>query len=97
MSAFVRYLPAAAELLPWLLNLATWLLARSLNMPEPLVHATGLFVFVRVQAFENSFLKALCPKRLMRRLLLVVRFQHSHLPYSKHFRECWNQRTTSKF
>jgi hypothetical protein len=23
MSAFVRYLPAAAELLPWMLNLAT--------------------------------------------------------------------------
>ena len=43
MSAFVRYLPAAAELLPWSLNLATWLVARSLNMPEPLVHATGLF------------------------------------------------------
>ena len=77
MSAFVRYLPAAAELLPWLLNLATWMLARSLNMPEPLVHAAGLFVFVRVQAFENSFLKALCPKRLMRQIL-VVRFQHSH-------------------
>ena len=71
MSAFVRYLPAAAELLPWMLNLATWLLARSLNMPEPLVHATGLFVFVRVQAFENNILKALCPKRLMRRLLAL--------------------------
>jgi hypothetical protein len=71
MSAFVRYLPAAAELLPWLLNLATWLLARSLNMPEPLVHAIGLFVFVRVQAFENSCLKAMCPKRLMRRLLAL--------------------------
>ncbi len=73
MSAFVRYLPAAAELLPWMLNLATWLLARSLNMPEPLVHATGLFVFVQVQAFENSFLKALCPKRVMRRLLILCR------------------------
>jgi hypothetical protein len=72
MSAFVRYLPAAAELLPWLLNLATWLVARSLNMPEPLVHATGLFVFVRVQAFENSFLKALCPRRLVRRLLALI-------------------------
>ena len=72
MNAFVRYLPAAAELLPWLLNLATWLLARSLNMPEPLVHAAGLFVFVRVQAFENSFLKALCPRRLMRRLLEFI-------------------------
>ena len=73
MSAFVRYLPAAAELLPWLLNLATWLVARSLNVPEPLVHAAGLFVFVRVQAFENSFLKALCPKRLKRRLLALCR------------------------
>jgi hypothetical protein len=73
MSAFVRYLPAAAELLPWLFNLATWLLARSLNMPEPLVHATGIFLFVQVQAFENSFLKALCPKRLMRRLLTLCR------------------------
>jgi len=69
MSAFVRYLPAAAELLPWLLNLATWLVARSLNVPEPLVHATGLFVFMRAQDFENRFLKALCPRRLMRRLL----------------------------
>jgi hypothetical protein len=73
MSAFVRYLPAAAELLPWMLNLATWLVARSLNMPEPLVHAAGLFVFVQVQAFENSFLKALCPKRLMRRLFALRR------------------------
>ena len=42
-------------------------------MPEPLVHATGLFVFVRVQDFENSFLKALCPKRLKRRLLALCR------------------------
>jgi hypothetical protein len=73
MSAFVRYLPAAAELLPWMLNLATWLLARSLNMPEPLVHAAGLVVFVRVQTFENSVLKALCPKRLMRRLFTLCR------------------------
>ena len=80
MSAFVRYLPAAAELLPWMLNLATWLLARSLNMPEPLVHATGLFVFVRVQAFENSFLKALCPKRFMRHLLGLIPAQKGDLP-----------------
>jgi hypothetical protein len=71
MSAFVRYLPAAAEVLPRLLNLSTWLVARSLNMPEPLVHATGLFVFVQVQAFENNCLKALCPKRLWRRLLAL--------------------------
>jgi hypothetical protein len=49
------------------------MLARSLNMPESLVHATALFVFVRVQAFEDRFLKALCPKRLMRRLLALRR------------------------
>ena len=73
MSAFIRYLPAAAELLPWLLNLATWLVARSLNMPEPLVHATGLFVFIRLQAFESSVLKTLCPKPLMHRLLALRR------------------------
>jgi len=54
-------------------RLATLLLARSLNMPEPLVHATGLFVFVRVQAFEkkafeNSIARSLCPVRVARRL-----------------------------
>jgi hypothetical protein len=48
-------------------------LARVLNMPQPLVHAAGLFVFLQVQAFENSVLKALCPKRLMRRLLASCR------------------------
>jgi hypothetical protein len=47
--------------------------ARSLNMPEPMVHAAGVFVFVQLQAFENSFLKALCPKRLWRRLLASCR------------------------
>ena len=73
MSAFVRYLPAAAELLPWMLNLATWLLARSLNMPEPLVHSTGVFVFAQVQAVEISFAKSLRPFRLARRLLAWCR------------------------
>jgi DNA-binding transcriptional LysR family regulator len=33
-------------------NLAVWALARSLNMPEPVVHDTGVFVFVQVQSFE---------------------------------------------
>ena len=49
-------------------NLAVWVLARSLNMPEPLVHDTGVFVFVRVQAIENRIGKALCPIRLVRQL-----------------------------
>ena len=56
-------------LIPWLLNLATWALARSLNMPEPLVHDTGVFVFAQVQAIENRVGKALCPMRLKRRLV----------------------------
>jgi hypothetical protein len=59
---------ALAALAPLAAKLTTWLLARSLNMPEPLVHATGLFVLVRVQAFENSITQSLCPVRLTRRL-----------------------------
>jgi hypothetical protein len=49
-------------------NLATWLLARTLNMPQPLVHDTSVFVFVQVQTIENRVGKALCPMRLMRQL-----------------------------
>ena len=41
-------------MIPWLLNLATRLLARSLNMPEPLLHDTGVFVFAQVQEIETS-------------------------------------------
>jgi len=58
----------AATMIRWSLNPATWLLARSLNMPEPVVHDTGVFVFVQVQTIENRVGKALCPMRLMRRL-----------------------------
>jgi len=57
---------ALAVLVPLATRLATWLVARSLNMPEPLVHATGVFVYVQV--FENSIAQALCPVRLVRRL-----------------------------
>jgi hypothetical protein len=65
MLSLVRTLAALA---PPAVKLATWLLARSLNMPEPLVHATGIFVFVRVQAFENSIAQSLEPVRFARRL-----------------------------
>jgi hypothetical protein len=58
--------PSAADVLQWLLALATRLLARSLNMPEPLVHHTGVFVYVRVQEVETSIGKKLCPVRLWR-------------------------------
>jgi hypothetical protein len=57
-----------ATAIPWTLHLVTWLLARSLNMPQPLVHDTGVFVFAQVQTIENRIGKALCPMRLLRRL-----------------------------
>ena len=49
-------------------TLAIWALARSLNMPEPLVHDTGVFVVAQVQTIENRIGKALCPVRLFRQL-----------------------------
>jgi len=70
MLSLVRTL---AVLVPLGVKLATWLVARSLNMPEPLVHATGLFMFVRVQAFENNIARSLCPIRLARRLRSLFR------------------------
>ena len=58
----------AATVIPFVVNLACWLLARSLNLPQPVVHDTGLFVFVQVQTIENRIGKALCPMRLIRQL-----------------------------
>jgi hypothetical protein len=57
-----------AAVVPCVVNLATWLLARTLNMPQPLVHDTGVFVFAQVQTIENRVFAALCPMQLMRRL-----------------------------
>lgn len=58
----------AAVAIPKVVNLSTWLLARSLNLPQPMVHDTGVFVVVQVQAIENQIGKALRPVRLMQRL-----------------------------
>jgi hypothetical protein len=55
-------------LLDWLLNLATRLVAHSLNMPAPLVHTTGVLVFAQVQAVETRIGRTLCPVRLWRRV-----------------------------
>jgi hypothetical protein len=63
----------AAGTIPWLLNLATRMLACALNMPEPLVQNTGVFVFAHVQAVENSIGKTLCPIRMLRRLQFLLR------------------------
>ena len=59
---------SAASMIAWLLNLATRLLARSLNMPEPLVHTTGELVFAQVAAVESRVGRTLCPARLLRRI-----------------------------
>ena len=73
MSNFSRPSPRSpAGLMPWMLNLATRMLARSLNMPEPLVHSTGSFVFAQVQAAESRAVKTLCPVRLLRQLQAVL-------------------------
>lgn len=61
-------LTSISGMIPWLLKLATRMLARGLNMPEPLVHHTGVFVFAQVAAFETSIGKSLCPNRLLRYL-----------------------------
>jgi len=57
-----------ATIADWALNTATWLLARSLNMPQPLVHSTGAYVFAHVAAVETSAARTLCPIGLARRL-----------------------------
>jgi hypothetical protein len=62
-----------AGMIRWLLNLATRMLACSLNMPEPLVHNTGVFVFAHVQAVETSVGRTLCPIRLLRQLRYLLR------------------------
>jgi len=65
MLSLVRPLAAVTS---WTLRLATWTLARSLQLPEPVVHDTGVFVFAQVQTFENKVGRSLCPLRLLRRL-----------------------------
>lgn len=55
--------------LAWVAKLAKRLLAQSLNMPEPLLHDTGVFVFAHVQAVEDRALKTLCPFTLLRQAL----------------------------
>jgi hypothetical protein len=58
--------PVTTRMIQWTLSLATKLLARLLNMPEPMVHSTGVFVFTHVQAVETSVGRTLCPARLLR-------------------------------
>jgi hypothetical protein len=55
-----------AAIAEWILAIATRLLARSLNMPEPLVVSTGAYVFAQVAAAETRAAKSLCPFALAR-------------------------------
>ena len=61
-------IPAFLALVRILHNLAIWALARTLNMPEPLVHDTGIFVVAQVVTIENRVGRALRPKRLLRQV-----------------------------
>jgi hypothetical protein len=51
--------PHAAGCVAWLARLLTRIIARQLQLPEALVHATGLYIYSRVDAFERSMLKSL--------------------------------------
>jgi len=64
---------AMSTAISWLLNLATRMLANSLNMPAPLVYSTGIFVYAQVQAVEHRAARKLCPVRLLRWLREMVR------------------------
>jgi len=68
MIALLLYRTIADHVLPWATTLATRMLARSLNMPEPLVHSTGDYVVAHVTAFEHSVLRSLGLFRLAHQL-----------------------------
>jgi hypothetical protein len=68
MIALLIYRTIADHLVPWAMALATRMLARSLNVPEPLVHSTGDYVVAQVIAFEHGVGRSLCPYRLARLL-----------------------------
>jgi hypothetical protein len=73
MTMILLLLPAVTAAATWLLDLATWLVARALNMPQPFVFTTGLFVFAQLQAVESSVGRSLCPRRLLRTLWRSLR------------------------
>ena len=68
MIALLLYRTIADHILPWGASFATRILARGLNMPEPLVHSTGNYVVAQVTAFEHSVARSLCPVSLTRLL-----------------------------
>lgn len=76
MIALLLYRTVTDHFLPWVMAFATRMLARGLNMPEPLVHSTGDYVVARVAAFEHGIGRSLCPFRLARLLRACWRGLH---------------------
>ena len=70
MSTLFKTLASSTGLFQCLIDLATWLLARALQMPEPVVHAAALFLLLQARTIENSVGKNVCPIKLARRLML---------------------------
>jgi len=72
-----RALSSAARLWPRSLDVATQLAARilahALNMPEPLVHTTGVYVVAQVQAAEQRAAASFSLLRLRRRARALLR------------------------
>ena len=72
MIALLLYRTIADYVLPriasWAVTFAARMLARGLNMPEPLVHSTGDYVVAQVTAIEHSVGRSLFPvlSRLLR-------------------------------
>lgn len=60
--------PPPAAIAEWILAIATRLVARSLNMPEPWVASTGAYVVAQVAAAETRAARTVCPFALARRL-----------------------------
>ena len=69
MSTLFKTFASSTGLIQCLIDLATWLVARALQMPEPMVHAAALFLMLRAQTIENGLGKSLCPIALARRLM----------------------------
>ncbi|QIP01546.1 hypothetical protein [Bradyrhizobium symbiodeficiens] len=76
MIALAIYRAVADHVVPFAVTLTTRMLARSLNMPEPLLHSTGDYVVARVTAFEHGVGRSLCPFRLARLLRAWWRGRH---------------------
>ena len=80
MLSLLHAVSSAARRLSWLLHLATRLLARilaqALNMPEPVLHSTGLYVVARVQVVEHK-----AAKSLTKSLLSLIHISEPTRPY----------------